>query len=243
MAIEKIIGIVTDVVKHSDKHNVVTLYTRDHGRVALLSAAGSGKMARVRNASLMPLSVISADINFVATRELQFLGKFTREILWKHIYFNPVKSAIGMFISEFINCYVRQSPPDPDMWDYMVRAISTLDSAGRGVANLHLAFLIDMLTYAGIRPDLPREGEDNWFDMQAGTMTIFPPRHRNTLTPSQAEILTTLSRLNLRTYRVFHFTGAQRRELLNGILTYYSLHYPGLNNLKSPDILSEIFAK
>ena len=94
MAIEKITGIVTDVIKYSDKHNVITLFTRDQGRVSLLSSAGNSKTARVRNASLMPLSVISADINFNPTRDLQFLGKFSREILWKDIYFNPVKSAI-----------------------------------------------------------------------------------------------------------------------------------------------------
>lgn len=241
MAIEKIIGIVTDIVKHSDRHNVVTLFTRHHGRVSLLSSAGTGKTARIRNASLMPLSVISADINFNPTRELQFLGKFSRDILWKDIYFNPVKSAIGMFVSEFLNTYLRQSPPDSALWDFIVEAVRRLDSARRGNANFHIAFLIDFLNFAGIRPDLSDWRDDAWFDMRGGSMTLLPPCHRDCLPPVRAAILPTLARMNLRTAHIFRFSSAQRRELLGLLLQYYSLHFPGMSGLKSPAVLAEVF--
>ena len=241
MAIEKITGIVTDVIKYSDKHNVITLFTRDQGRVSLLSSAGNSKTARVRNASLLPLSVISAAINFNPSRDLQFLGKFSREILWKDIYFNPIKSAIGIFLAEFLNSYLRQSPPDPRLWDFIIHAVNCLDRRKKGLANFHIAFLIDFLSFAGIRPDLSDWRDDAWFDMQGGAMTVFLPAHRNYLTPSQASVLPVLARMNLRTSSIFRFSASQRRELLSRLLQYYSLHFPGLSNLKSPAILSEVF--
>ena len=77
MAIEKIRGIVIDVIKHNDRHNVVTLFTRDRGRIAFLSPVGSGKSARMRNARLLPLSVIETDVNMRQNRELQLLGAVT----------------------------------------------------------------------------------------------------------------------------------------------------------------------
>ena len=242
MAIEKITGIVTDITKYSDKHNVITLFTRERGRVALLSSTGKGKTARVRNASLLPLSVITADINFSATRELQFLGNFTRATLWKDIYFNPVKSAISLFLAEFINTYFRQSPPEPVIWDYIHYAIGRLDSAEKGLANFHLAFLFEFLSFAGIRPDLSDWREDAWFDMQGGCMTIFPPSHRNYLPPTDVWVLPMLARINLRTAPLFSFNAEQRRQLLHGLLNYYSLHFPGMANLKSPAVLSEVFS-
>ncbi len=241
MAIEKIIGIVTDVVKHSDRHNVVTLFTRHQGRVSLLSSAGAGKTGRMRNASLMPLSVISADINFNPTRELQFLGKFSREILWKDLYFNPIKSAIGIFLSEFLNTYLRHSAPDAALWDYIATAIKRLDTGKRGVANFHIAFLIEFLSFAGIRPDLSEWRGDSWFDMRGGTMSLMPPGHRDTLAPQEAAALPLLARMHLRTAPLFRFTSQQRRELLNVLLRYYSLHFPGLSALKSPAVLAEVF--
>lgn len=241
MAIEKILGVVTDVVRHSDRHNVVTLYTRSQGRVALLSSAGNGKTARLRNASLMPLSVISADVNFNPTRELQFLGKFTREVLWKDLYFNPVKSAIGMFLAEFLNAYLRQSAPDPHLWDFIVASVSRLDGMRRGLANFHLAFLIDFLGPAGIRPDLSEWRGDAWFDMRGGAMTIFPPGHRDSMPPSEAAVLPLLARMSLRTAPLFRLNAVQRRRLLQGLLHYYSLHFPGLSGLRSPAVLAEVF--
>ncbi|MDE7181054.1 MAG: DNA repair protein RecO [Muribaculaceae bacterium] len=244
MAIEKIIGVVTDMTRHSDKHNVVTLFTRDHGRVSLLANAGNGKTARIRNASLMPLSVIEADVNFNPTRDLQFLpARFSRPILWKDIYFNPVKGAVALFLSEFLNTYLRQSPPDSGLWDFIVGAIGRLDRADRNAtANFHLAFLIDFLNYAGIRPDLSDWRPDAWFDMQGGTMTIFPPAHRNRLEPREIGILPLLARMNLRTSPLFRFAADQRRQLLQGLLQYYAIHFPGMANLKSPAILTEVFA-
>lgn len=190
----------------------------------------------------MPLSVISADINFNATRDLQFLNRFQRATLWRDLYFNPVKSAVGMFISEFLNAYIRQSPPDPRLWDFVMGAIATLDSSDsdRLTANFHLAFLIDFLHFAGIRPDLTDWREDAWFDMR-GTVTLMPPPHRDIVTPAMMPTLRTLERMNLRTAGVFRFNKTERRELLDALLHYYSLHFPGLGNLKSPAILSELF--
>lgn len=241
MAIEKVIGIVTDVIKYSDKKNIITLFAREQGRVSLLSATGNGKTARLRNASLMPLSLITADINFNAMRELQFLGRFSRPVLWKDIYFNPVKSAVAMFVSEFLNIYIRQSPPDPRLFDFVVEAISLLDRTDRVIANFHLAFLIQFLSYAGIFPDLSGWREDAFFDMQGGEMTVLHPPHAEVLKPSQARMLPLISRMNLHNSSRFRFSVGQRRELMRGLLRYYSLHFSGMSNLKSPQVLTEVF--
>lgn len=241
MAIQKVVGVVIDTVRHSDRHNVVTLFAREQGRLSLLTAAGGGKTARLRNSALMPLSVISADINFNPTRELQFLNNFHRALLWRDLYFNPVKSTIAMFIAEFLNAYMRQSPPDAALWDFVVSAIDRLDHNRGSASNFHIAFLIEFMSFAGIRPDLSEWRDDAWFDMRGGTMSLMPPPHRDVLGPSDARMLPLISRLNIRTAECFHFNRTQRREVLDILLRYYSLHFPGLGNLKSPGILRDIF--
>ena len=42
--------------------------------------------------------------------------------------------------------------------------------------------------------------------------------------------------------RLYRFNGTERRQLLDRILRYYAIHFPGLSGLKSPDILSEVFS-
>ena len=240
--IERITGIVLDTVKHSDRHNVVTLFTRERGRMSFLSPAGKGKSGLMRNARLMPLSVVTADINIHANRELQVLPTPQRAAVWHDLYFNPVKSSVAIFLSEFLNAYLRHSEADSNEWDFIFRSVESLDSARRGMANLHLAFLIGLLPFAGIEPDLSGAGEGRWFDMRGGCFTPFPPPHGDSLRPEEARLLPLLSRMTAANSRAFRFSAAQRRRLLAGLLQYYSVHFPGLANLKSPSILTEVFA-
>lgn len=242
MAIEKIRGIVINVIKHNDRHNVVTLFTRDRGRIAFLSPVGSGKSARMRNARLLPLSVIETDVNMRQNRELQLLGAVTPYEIWRDLYFNPVKSSIVLFISEFLNRYFRDASPDPTAWEFIIAAIRALDNMQKGLANFHIWFLIRFLDIAGIAPDLSGYEKGDSFDMRAGIPVVDTSLHRDILTPEETRLLALLSRITLTNMRHYRFTGADRLRLLDRILRYYSIHFPGLSSLKSPDILSEVFS-
>lgn len=243
MPIEKITGIVTDIVRHNDRHNIVTLFTRSRGRVSFLSAAGTGKSARARNARLQLLSVVESDVNFRENRNLQSLGTISLKTVWKDLYFNPMKGAIVMFLSEFLNHYLRDASPEPLLWDYIYYALANLDTRRKGCANFHLSFLIGLLHFAGISPDITELEEGDYFDMHAGMVVADRPLHKNFLYPSETALLPLLLRMNIANDRYFRFKSGERRELLGKILQYYSVHYPGMTNLKSPEILAEVFNK
>lgn len=241
MASHKIIGIVTDIIKHSDRHDVITLFTRDLGRLAFLSPSGKGKISRIRRAGLQPLSVISADINFKENRDLNILGSFSSFKVWNNLYFSPSKSAIVMLISEFLNRYLRDAAPDTPAWDYVYSMLNVLDNAKGSVANFHIAFLTGFLRFAGIEPDLSDFESDDWFDMNAGALVPERPPHNNFLSPEETAAMINLMRINSTNYMKFKFSGSQRSDIINRILNYYSIHFPGLSRLKSPAILSEIW--
>lgn len=238
----KLTGIVIDCIKHSDRHNVLTLYTRTHGRMAFLSPAGSGRQARRRNALLLPLSVIETEVNMKANRELQILGQFSPAEIWHDIYFHPVKSSLSLFISEFLNRYLRDSSPDPATWDFIHASIRALDDIEKGIANFHIWFLIRFLEFAGISPDLSDLEQGDWFDMRTGTAVADRPSHQAFLTPEETTLLPLLSRITLANLHRYRFNGANRRLLLQRLLQYYAIHFPGLSNLRSPAILAEVFS-
>lgn len=241
MALEKIHGIVIDIIKHSDRHNVVTLYTRERGRISFLTAAGNGKSARLRNAAIMPLSIIATDAEIRPARQLQFLRNFQRDTLWHDIYFSPVKSTVALFLTEFLNNFLRESPPDAVMWDFIAASCAVLDRADKGIANFHIAFLLSFLHFAGIRPDTTQWRDGRWFDLRDGTFSIAPPPHRDTIVPGETSLLPLLARMNMRTFPLFRFNAMQRRNLTGTLLRYYSIHFPGLSALKSPAVLAEVF--
>lgn len=237
---EKIEAFVLDVVKYSDNRNVITMFSRSRGRISCISSSG-GKTGRGRNAMLQPLSVITTDMNFNSQRDLQRLGRIELGYVWKSIYFNPYKSAVGIFLAEFLNRYLRTAAPDAPAYDFVVGSLRCLDSMDEGIANFHLAFIIRFLEVAGISPDITDYEKGDYFDMQESVCTPVRPTHNACLTAEQASYLPLLMRMNYRNCRFFRFNARQRREIMSLCLKYYSLFFPGLDRLKSPEVLQTLF--
>lgn len=242
MALEKIRGIVLNSIKHNDRHNIVSLFTETRGRVSFLSPTGSGKSGKIRNARLLPLSVVESEVNFKGADQLQFLGAVNSVYVWHDLYFNPIKSSITYFIAEFLNKYFKEASQDHVAWKFIVTAIGEFDKMDKPLANFHLWFLIRFLDFAGITPDFTNYQKGDLFDMREGLPTSIFHIHSDTLTSSETEMIPLLLRMNLTNFHKFKFSAIQRRQILEKLLKYYSIHFPGLGNLKSLEILSEIFS-
>lgn len=243
--LEKIEGFVIDIVRHNDRHNVVSLYTRSRGRMSFLVPVGKSRQGKSRNAIITMMACLAADVNIRAGKELYHLGSPTPLRLWPGVYFNPVKTSILFFITEFCNRLLRQSPPDPLLWDYIFESMDTLEktSAGR-IANFHIAFLVRLLPFLGISPSTERPDSDFLFDMLSGSM-IDPGRPAGTqrrilLPPNESAFIPLLERINFANMHRFRLSSAERRDILDGILRYYSLHLPVGTNLKSLEVLRDM---
>lgn len=238
----KLRGIVLQTIHHNDRHDIVTLFTRQRGRVALLSpAGGSSRSSRMRRARLSPLALVDTEVNFRKTRDLQFMGDVSTPHQWRNLYFDPMKSAMAVFMAEFLNRLLRTGEADEPMWSYLLKAINALDSLERGISNFHLAFLIRTLGFAGIKPDLDTFEEGRIFDMSAGSFVDVIPTHRNWLGPEDGRMIPLLMRMDFRNLHRFRFNVDQRRRLLQGLLRYYSLHLPIGEDLRSLEVLREVF--
>ena len=238
---EKISGIIISITKYNDRFNVITMYTRSHGRLSFLSPIGSGKGARARQSRLQLLSVIETEITFKQGAELLKLGSVSLKNIWTDIYFHPVKNIIAIFISEFLNRLLRATESDPNLWDYLWNAINLLDRMEKGVENYHIAFLSSLLPFSGIQPDTTSYVEGSFFDMRSGTFSLTPPPHGDFLEREEARMAALIPRINFNNVKALKLSGNDRYRILSHIIKYYSHHYPGMSNIKSLDIIHEIF--
>lgn len=243
--LQKLEGIVTDIVHHNDSQNVVTLYTRTHGRMAFMVPVGKSKSGRMRNAMLSLMAVVSADVNVSPARELQHLRQVTPIRLWHNIYANPLKCSILFFIAEFSNRLLRQYPADPLLWQWLVDSLEQLDTLPSGhISNYHLAFLVGLLGFTGIRPEGVSAEEGDFFDMLSGEMiTADNPdflKRRSLLPSAESRLVPLVLRMNFRNMHLFSLSRAERNRLLDHILQYYSIHLPLPSEYKSLAVLREL---
>lgn len=238
---EKLLGIVLDITRHSDRHSIVTLFTRSRGRVSFLFPMGSGKSGRLRQARIQPMAIIEADVNFKGSAELQRLGSFAPADVLTDVYFNPVKRMMTLFLSEFLNRLLRATMPDPNIWDYVAGSIRLLDRMREGVSDFHIVFLSSLLPFAGIQPDSSDYEPGMVFDMQAGRFVDRIPPHSDYLSGDEARFAAILNRVTFSNVRALKLNGNLRNRILQNLLHYYAIHYPGTSNLKSLAVLHDVF--
>lgn len=245
--IEKIEGIITDIVKHTDRHNVVTVYTRNHGRLAFLVPVRTTKAGRLRNAIIQPMAVISADVNIRKGNELYTLRQLNPTRLWHGLYSHPLKCGILYFLTEFINRLIRQYPPDRHLYEFLCQSIADLDKTENlsAIANFHIAFLIRLLPLAGIMPSLGERNDGERFDLLSGEMIhpshLSPTIRSQMLSEEDSNAVRLLLRMNYQNMSRYRFTRHQRNRLLDYLLVYYSVHLPIGREYKTLNVLREIY--
>lgn len=234
-------AIVLNVRKYNDRNNIITVFSRAHGRLSFISPVGQGKGGNARRARLQPLAVINSDFTFKPTSELQRLGSVSLQTVWSDLYFHPFKRAISIFISEFLYRLLNATMPDEKIWDFIYGALTLLDSSKGKIANFHIAFLVSLLPFSGIQPDLSEFREDWVFDLGYGGFVAPQNAKGPYLKGEEAKAVIWINRINFSNMSRLKLTTSQRNEILQGLMAYYSYHFPGLSSLNSPSILHDLF--
>lgn len=237
---EKIRGIILDIRKHNEKADIVTLLTPTHGRLVFISPISGSKGGRLRQSRLLPMAIIETEIRFRPANEFQRLGKVSVARVWKELYHHPEKRLITFFLADFLNNYMRGAQPDENIWYFIAGSLEYLDNIKEGWVDFHIVFLCSLLPFAGIQPDISGYTPGMIFDMREGRFVGFPPLHDDYLEGKEAYIASLAPRINFSNYRVLKLNNDTRRKMLQSLLHYYGIHYPGLESLKSLEILKMI---
>ena len=81
-----------------------------------------------------------------------------------------------------------------------------------------------------------------YFDLLAGTSCDRQPSHAHFLRNEEARVLPVLFRMNYPTMHLFRLSRRERQRILHVLNEYYRLHVPGFPELKSLEILQELFS-
>ena len=126
---EKLEGIVINVIKYNDKHNIAHIYTDKLGMLAFLVRQGTTHASRMRNAMFMPLSLIGFEARLQPGRELGTLHDVRRKAVLMSIYSDPMKNAVAMFLSELLSHTIHEQEQNMVLYSYIRSCILRLEEA------------------------------------------------------------------------------------------------------------------
>ncbi|MDE6448798.1 MAG: DNA repair protein RecO [Muribaculaceae bacterium] len=229
------------IVRHSDRHSILSAYTRQRGRMSFLIPAGNGREAARRRAMLMPGSRFTcvADIRDNSDRLPTMRDVMPRGV--NALNCDPVKSAVTLFLADFLNTLMRDAMPDELLFEYCDTMLEFYASNTRGTANFHLLFMIGMMHFAGIEPDMSTYRPGYLFDMVDGVFRDSAPLHGRFLERDEATAAATLMRMTSRNLDRWKLTAHQRNTILDRLIEYYTLHFTTLQSMRSLDILRSLF--
>lgn len=131
--------------------------------------------------------------------------------------------------------------PDPRLFDFLIDSFRLLDRMETGEADFHIPFLISLLSFSGIQPDVSLALPGYVFEVASGSFVPESEARAPVFTGEEARAIPILARINFSNIKSLRLNNLNRRRILYGILNYYCYHFPGLENLKSVEILREIF--
>lgn len=229
--------------RHNDRTDIVNVYSSERGFVSLAVSVSSTKSGRMRRSLLLPLSEIEVTVRGGRGDDLFRPSQMCAISRHPSFYTDPYKIPVVLFLSEFLTRVLHDSPADEGLLRFISRSLAAFDSMdGRAAASFHLVFLSSLTAALGIQPDISLSSCDGaYFDMRSGVYALGVPMHRDVLTGPEMRLPALLSRIRYDSASRWRLTGHQRTSLVEGILRYYSIHYPGVERLKTLEVLKTLF--
>lgn len=237
---QKTTGIVLHTLKHKDSSTIVSVYTRDFGRVSYLVHGINKKKAVVRPAYLQALSIIEIDVFHNTKKNIQQIKDLHIAYSFKTIPYDPVKNALALFIAEVLYRSLKQTEPDENVFLFLENAIQQLDQCETGISNFHLVFMIKLSRFLGFAPNV-EETDNRYFDMMNGVFLSQKPLHSHYLMQDVTADFAALLKLDFSTMEQLLIGRQKRVKLLESLVEYYRLHVPEFHGLHSLAVLQSLF--
>ena len=209
--------IILHTTKVGENSLVIHTLSREYGRRGFL-VRSLGK--RMPASFFLPMNVLEANINESSRSTLYTIRDLTPKYSLIGIRNNILKNAITMFISEVLYRVIKDGTNEQGLFDWCEKEILILDDMGAGFNNFHIRFLMELCIILGFSPD--SQGLAPFAGDRMETMDRF-------LKASFEEAM------------MIPLTGAVRNEIAEDLLRYIEFHSESSVNVKSLQVLRELF--
>ena len=203
------------VTRHSDVSVVAHVFTERFGCVPFVARRPRcGRGGGVASALLQPLSQLTLECSRPGGVMQRLVGAELGPA-YVSIPFVPAKSAVAMFLSEFLWKALRREEPSAGLYEFVALSLQWFDEAEEGYANFHIIFLLQLTRYLGYDPTMLPEARE--YD------------------------IATLMRHNYRSMRLIPLNGEQRSGFLERLVGFYGEMMPEMGEVKSLGVLGGMF--
>ena len=239
--LEKTRGIFLYQIKYSDSASIAHIYTEHSGRIAVFIRRSKNKKTSSKKNTLQPLFLIDIQLNIKKNREIQNVNEFNIAPVQISIPFNIAKRSIVFFLAEILSKVLKEEEANPGLFSFLYNSIELLDHLEAGFSNFHLVFLFELTRYLGFYPSDNYSEINCYFNLREGCFMDKPDAPEITLDKLLSSALNYLKIKSFALLNEIHLNRHDRQKLIEVLLKYYNYHMPGMGQIKSLEILNEIY--
>lgn len=228
-------------VKYGDTTLIVDMLTREYGRLSFAVRMSKSPRSKVRRQLFQPATQMEVEFDFRPTAAVQRMKGAAVSSPYSTISTDPYKLAMVMFLSEFLCHATRSEQQNAPLYDYVCAGLDWLDGCGEAFSNFHIVFMMRLSRLLGFYPNMETQDDGRFFDLRSGCFTPLRPDHPDFLEPADAARIALLMRMDYPTMHLFAMSHADRNRCVDAILHFYRLHIPDFPELKSLDVVRELF--
>lgn len=147
-------GIVIRSIDYGESHKIITLYTKEHGKISLM--ARGAKKPKSRLSAITQLFTYGLFLFFRPNpRGMGTLSQGERLKSFNAIRHNLVMTAYASYFAELVDKMMDDDEHHPDLFPLLLSVFSQLDE-GKDPAFLARLFELKMIILGGYKPELER---------------------------------------------------------------------------------------
>lgn len=233
-------GIVLKTTKYSETSIITKVYTEKFGLQTYIingvrSTKSKGKSAHYRHGNILDMVVYHKE-----SGNIFHVNEVRMDVVYTQIPFDIIKSASLLFCVELLLKTIKEEESNSSLFQFLYHAFIFLDETKGSLANYHLIFMLQLSKYLGFFPD---DTPGIFFYLQEGNFQQNPSSSSVSMNAPLSSALRKLLHTDFPAAQQLHMDYIIRKELLQKLLMYYSLHIDHFGEMHSPEILEEIFRK
>lgn len=215
-------GVVFRLTKYGETSIIVSIFTSQFGLQSYIvngarSRSGKGKIALYQPLTLLDLVVYHKETGgIMRIKEVKCLYPY------QHINTDVRKTTIALFIEELVTKSIREEAQPAELCDFLIRSLISLDTMEKP-ENFHLLFLVKLALHLGFQPQ-------NAGEVLGGRVMDY----------DEENVLTRI--LSAGYDSDIPMTNVQRRNILEALLRFYSMHVENFGQMRSLSVLREILS-
>jgi DNA repair protein RecO (recombination protein O) len=234
-------GIILHHLKYGDSSIISHIFTENLGRRSFIFKGVRGKKSRTKSSLIQSLFSLNLEFYEKNNTDLFLVKEFSLERTFTNFPYDVRKSSQAIFLAEVLNKCLLNEEKNDGLFDFMIFSLDYFDVKTEAQPNFHLHFLVKLTMYLGILPNKDYTEGKSFFDMHEGIFDKSQPSHFNVFSENNTKILNDFLYLNFEDASILKISKSDRNDFLEQLLRFYSYHHFHMEDIKSLNVLKQIF--